>query len=337
MGDFAQSLSFTGRPKLWPYQPKWTSDSKLKQKFARLARFPPHLLEPSCVQVNLDTAHRHLLHVIKVKDYNKSIQKTPEQWAPLLLEPCGWVWMQQVVTDGSMTAHAFINAYSLSGEGKLVSDYKPPQPSIPRECDCCQKICLSVCDCGEAYCSQLCLKRDWKNHKKICAQVYENGFLRSMLNRVEMEDSLSRKQLRQALGMLDENQHVIVDGAKKKKLNGLHGLLISTGSLTPTLKSVCEIILVESMKKYKQGDSIKVELAAIVPFPTEMDSPPPTQVIAVDIHKCGNATCNKRDDVMGDDETPIFKKCSRCKTARYCGIICQRACWQEHKLVCKKK
>ena len=34
----------------------------------------------------------------------------------------------------------------------------------------------------------------------------------------------------------------------------------------------------------------------------------------------------------------IFKgtvmKCSRCKSASYCGVECQRASWKEHKLVC---
>jgi hypothetical protein len=359
MGDFQESLTFAGRSKLWPYQPKWTSDDQLKTKFCRLARMPLHLLQPSCVQENLDTAHRHVLHLIKKNGYNnKSITKPCDEWATLLLEPCGWIWSNQVSStststsmeeeEDQITANAFVVAYTQSGRGQLISNYHAPSPSIPRHCSrqSCQKLCESVCDCGEAYCSQLCLKRDWKNHQNICEQVYENGFLRSTLNTMEMRESLSKKDYQQALGIFSQNDHVIIDGAKKKRLNGLECVLTGI-PFNPTRKSKCTVVAIDTTKYYKSGDEIKVELSAIVPFPkntTAIDqmqqqmaammgresNASSTTSGTVMLHKCSAQGCKKVECCVKE-----FKSCGRCKVARYCSGICQKSDWKSHKKTCK--
>lgn len=45
---------------------------------------------------------------------------------------------------------------------------------------------------------------------------------------------------------------------------------------------------------------------------------------------CDNGQCAKKAGEGGSE----LLRCSRCHWARYCSIICQRACWKRHKQVC---
>jgi len=49
---------------------------------------------------------------------------------------------------------------------------------------------------------------------------------------------------------------------------------------------------------------------------------------------CWWAQCERRG--KSDEEiVPMFSRCSRCKTARYCSADCQKADWAMHKSECK--
>ena len=375
MSDFQNSLMpSTGRPYLWPYHPKWTSDPAFKSKMAKIARLPPHLLEPSCQQVFLDNRHRHLLYLIETT-FSTEQEHTPEQWATLLLEPSGWQWSQQVTGKGTMTANEFCIAYQNSGQQALSSNYIHPIPPIPRTCDHCKKVCESVCDCGEAYCSQLCQKQAWKNHCKICAQVFENGTLRSTMNRLEMQDTLSRQEMGKAQGNISQQyQYIIIDGARIKKLNGRHGLVEGMPS-NPTQNSLCAILLLDSkddvprvteiisklIALQKRGNvsnrdvaqhfssgrinSVKVKLKAIVPVSVEELLKERGPLVAVKkvqhdvpskvcIQQCHYEECERTTRENGAKGAKLMS--CPCQTAQYCSKEHQRLAYPEHKTACKR-
>ena len=53
-------------------------------------------------------------------------------------------------------------------------------------------------------------------------------------------------------------------------------------------------------------------------------------------HACNNPSCS---NLCGPSEARLVSgrtcNCSGCRTARYCGKVCQRAAWRQHKPVCK--
>lgn len=48
--------------------------------------------------------------------------------------------------------------------------------------------------------------------------------------------------------------------------------------------------------------------------------------------RCGNPSCDKKETALGQ-----FKECQRCKEVVYCGKVCQKKSWKEHKKACCKK
>ena len=51
---------------------------------------------------------------------------------------------------------------------------------------------------------------------------------------------------------------------------------------------------------------------------------------------CGVKAKRAIDEPIQEEERAIvYKKCSRCKQARYCSVSCQKAHWKTHKLECK--
>ena len=54
----------------------------------------------------------------------------------------------------------------------LAESYTPPSTPIQRKCDCCGEKCHSECMCGEAFCSRECMKKDWKNHRRVCETIF---------------------------------------------------------------------------------------------------------------------------------------------------------------------
>ena len=354
MSAFQNSLVASGRPYLWPYHPKWTSDPAFKRKMAQKARMPVHLLESSCQQVFLDNRRRHIVHLIET--FSAEQEHTPKQWAKLLLEPSGWQWSQQVPGKGTMTANEFDTAYMNSGQQAISPNYIQPVPPIPRKCDHCEKVCESVCDCGEAYCSQLCQKQAWKNHRNICEQVFENGSLRSTMNRAEMQDTLSRQDMGKAQGNISHQyQYIIIDGARIKTLNGRHGLIEGMDT-NPTQNSLCAILLLDPkddvpktisklIALQKRGNvsnwevaqhfvsgihSVKVKLKAIVPVSVEQVKERGS--VAGNIHvQCHYEECERTTRENGKK----LMTCP-CQTAQYCSKEHQRLAYPEHKTACKR-
>lgn len=89
----------------------------------------------------------------------------------------------------------------------------------------------------------------------------------------------------------------------------------------------------KKMKKYVPSDShdFKMMQQQVNDIPDEREQTHKIEEIRMPV-RCSNAKCNKKETHAGE-----FKKCARCRLARYCSQKCQRKDWSiRHKRECQK-
>ena len=75
---------------------------------------------------------------------------------------------------------------------------------------------MSVCACGEAYCSRKCLRENWKIINEFVL-LYDNNRMNQVLTNLEMKSELSNKHMEDSLGIVRPGQKHIM---KKGKFYG---------------------------------------------------------------------------------------------------------------------
>ena len=195
-----------------------------------------------------------------------------------------------------------------------------------RKCSYCgtQSDAVKKCSrCGEAqYCGQDCQRKHWKEHKLVChpqSATHPNTQTVTTASAVQSQEKLEGDAVMKEAGnkkcsfcgtlsddvkkcsQCGEAQYCRQDCQKKhwKK----HKLICNLQSAThPNTQTVTTASAVQSQEKL-EGDAAMKE--------------------------AGNKKCS-----FCGSQSDDLKKCSRCGEAQYCGLVCQRKHWKEHKQVC---
>ena len=217
--EFEKQLQTDGLPCLWPHAPNWQIDDKIRNKLIqRLNMGVPEFVFRSD-QRRMDDRFIHMNYI--ADNIPKDVILSSKEWAERILVPSGWNPPPGLSDKDTVTKEAFFKSCGNGTAGGMANDYTRPKIPIPRKCDHCKMECMSVCACGEAYCSRKCLRENWKDHKRICATVYDNNRMNQVLTKFEMKCELSNKYMEDSLGVVCPGQKVII--MKKGKLCGKVG------------------------------------------------------------------------------------------------------------------
>ena len=215
--EFEEQLEFDGLPCLWPHPPNWQINDEIRNKLIQrfsLFQVPAFLFTSD--QRKMDDRFIHMNYI--ADNIPEDIVLSSKEWAERILVPSGWNPPPGLSDKDVVTKEAFFKSCGNGTAGGMATEYTRPKIPIPRKCDNCKKECMSVCACGEAYCSRKCLRENWKDHKRICATIYDNNRMNQVLTKLEMKSELSNKHMEDSLGIVRPGQKVII--MKKGKFYG---------------------------------------------------------------------------------------------------------------------
>lgn len=196
----------------------WHFEPALKARIIR--RLPPDaqgmaFMLLTSEQRRIDMASRHFNYLLaehekRCASHRSSNNGAPRlrtaaEWGTLICEPAALRTAERLDPGQQMTAKEFgcamLKQWQTRGY-EYVREYTPPQTPIPGKCDVCSKRCSSECGiCGESYCSKVCQKKGFPQHRRICETVFDNGSLDSRITNMEMCEMLTEEEKRVALGV----------------------------------------------------------------------------------------------------------------------------------------
>ena len=167
--EFEEQLEFDGLPCLWPHPPNWQIDDEIRKKLIQrfnLFTVPEFLFTSD--QREMDDRFIHMNYI--ADNIPEDVVLSSKEWAERILVPSGWNPPPGLDKD-VVTKEAFFKSCGNGTAGGMATEYTRPKIPIPRKCDNCKRVHVSMRVRRSLYCSRKCLRENWKDHKRICATI----------------------------------------------------------------------------------------------------------------------------------------------------------------------
>jgi MYND finger len=175
---------FDNSPALYPSAPLWPTDPEMCIRVNR--EIKPKPLHVNILALVLDTKIRQLDGDNRSRHFDFLVapcsdeeEKSIKEWCENYVAPAGLETKKILKASGDpnmfVSKHVFIEEYYNKNMELSLHPYEKPSFPIPKPCDQCDAPCEMECLCGAPFCSRICLKFHFPQHRRVCEAIFEES------------------------------------------------------------------------------------------------------------------------------------------------------------------